>query len=175
MKKVILMVLCLCMMCSAAFAEETIELNWEQFGTEEVASQGEFQTLEIPDVCSVNFWIPSVLNATDPSVIEGPFQPNALYVTEDDSYGVAVFVNQIGDLDEYLTMLQNEGGASNFRNIMVNGFSCSAYEIAENDMECLLFPVTSDIMVTFSCTPLNGDEDWDLTKGAIFASVHLPQ
>jgi hypothetical protein len=37
MKRAILMIVCLCMMCSAAFAEETIELNWEQIGTEEVA------------------------------------------------------------------------------------------------------------------------------------------
>ena len=82
MKRAILMIVCLCMMCSAAFAEETIELNWEQIGTEEVAAQGEFQALEIPDVCTVNFWIPSVLNAVDTSVIEGPFKPTALEISD---------------------------------------------------------------------------------------------
>ena len=48
-------------------------------------------------------------------------------------------------------------------------------EVAENDMECLIYPVTENIIVTFSCTPLNGDEDWDLTKGAIFASIQPGQ
>ena len=174
MKKVVLMMMCLCMLCSAAFAEDVIELNWESIGTEEVAAQGEFQALEITDIgAAVMFWIPSVLKATDPSVIEGPFQPNALYVTEDDSYGVAVFLTEIGNLDEYLAMLQEQGGAANLRNVMVNGTSSFSYEIEEDDMECLLYPVTDTIMVTLTCTPLNGDEDWDLTKGAIFASLQL--
>ena len=173
MKKVILMVLCLCMMCSAAFAEEAIVLNWEEIGTEEVASQGEFQALEIPDVCTVYFWIPSVLNAVDTGVIEGPFKPTALYTTEDDSYGLADFLNEIGSLEEYASLMETQAGGSNFRNVTVNGVDCIGYEVAENDMECLIYPVTENIIVTFSCTPLNGDEDWDLTKGAIFASIQL--
>lgn len=172
MKKVILMVLCLCMMCTAAFAEDVIELNWEQYGTEEAAAQGEFQQLEIPDVGTVLFWIPSVLNATDTSVIEGPFQPTALYVSEDDNYGVAVFLNEIGgmNLEDYAKLMETEGGGSNFRNVMVNGISCIGYEIEEDDMECLLYPVTDNVIATFTCTPLNGD-DWDATKGVIFASI----
>ena len=175
MKKAILMIVCLCMMCSAAFAEETIELNWEQIGTEEVAAQGEFQALEIPDMCTVNFWIPSVLNAVDTSVIEGPFKPTALYTSEDDTYGVAVFLNEIGSLEEYVSLMETQAGGSNFRNVTVNGVDCIGYEVAENDMECLIYPVTENIIVTFSCTPLNGDEDWDLTKGAIFASIQPGQ
>ena len=175
MKKVFLMVLCLCMLCTAAFAEDVIELNWEQYGTEEAAAQGEFQKLEIPDVATVLFWIPSVLNATDPGVVEGPFQPTALYVSEDEKYGVAVFLNDIGSasLEDYAKMMETEGGGSNFRNVMINGVSCVGYEIEENDMECLIYPVTSNVIVTFTCTPLNGDEGWDATKGVIFASIQF--
>ena len=171
MKKVFLMVLCLCMMCTAAFAEETIELNWEDYA--EAEAQGEFQQLEIPDVGTVLFWIPSVLNATDPSVVEGPFQPTALYVSEDDNYGVAIFLNEIGSLEDYAKLMETEGGGANFRNVMINGVSCVGYEIAdaETDMECLLYPVTDNVIATFTCTPLNGDDDWDATKGVIFASI----
>ena len=67
------------------------------------------------------------------------------------------------------SMVEKDG--SNFRNVTVNGVDCIGYEVAENDIECLIYPVTENIIVTFSCTPLNGDEDWDLTKGAIFASI----
>ena len=131
-----------------------------------------FFPMTIPNIgTNVYFWIPSVLNATDPSVIEGPFQPTALYVSEDDNYGVAVFLNDIGSasLEDYAKMMETEGGGSNFRNVMINGISCVGYEIEENDMECLIYPVTDNVIVTFTCNPLNGDEGWDATKGVIFA------
>ena len=171
MKKVFLMALCLCLLCTAALAEETIELNWEDFA--EAEAQGGFQRLEIPDAGTVLFWIPSVLNETDPSVVEGSFQPTALYVSEDDNYGVAIFLNDIGSasLEDYAKLMETEGGGANFRNVMINGTSCIGYEVEEDDMECLVYPVTDNVIATFTCTPLNGDDDWEATKGVIFASI----
>ena len=173
MKKVFLMVLCLCLLCTAAFAEDVIELKWEDYA--EAEAQGEPQELVIPDLGAVDFWIPSFLNEADPALVEGPFQPAALYVSEDGNYGLAIFQMQIDDLEGYINMMMTEGGGSNSRNIMVNGVSCIAYEVEENDMECLFFPITDSIALTFSCSPLNGDEDWDIVKGAIFASVRHGQ
>ena len=173
MKKVFLIVACLCLLCSAAFAEDTAELKWEDYA--EAAAQGEPQELEIPGLCTVNFWVPSFLHATDPNVIEGPFKPTALYASEDENYGLAILLMEINDLEGYQNMIMTDGGGSNSSNIMINGVSCFAYEVEESDMECLLYPVTDSVTLTFSCSPLNGDEDWDVVKGTIFASIRIGQ
>ena len=76
MKKKIALVLAAMMavgsMGMASFAEETeaqvTELNWEAV-SEEVAAMGEFQQIEITDLPTICFWIPSGLESTDVSVI----------------------------------------------------------------------------------------------------------
>ena len=59
MKKLVVLILALCMLCSAAFAAD---LNWSD--VEEAASQiaGEFKTF---DEISVKIWIPDTLQAVE--------------------------------------------------------------------------------------------------------------
>ena len=59
MKKLVVLILALCMLCSVAFANE---LTWAS--VEEAASQiaGEFKTF---DEISVKIWIPEVLQAVE--------------------------------------------------------------------------------------------------------------
>lgn len=173
MKKVFLIVACLCLLCSAAFAEGTIELKEEDFA--EVAVEGGPQELEIPGLCTMSFWVPSFLSELDPGLIEGQFKPTALYVSEDQVYGLAIFLSETDDLEGYLNMMMTEGGGANPRNVMINDISCLGYEVEENDMECLIYPVTDNVLLTFSCSPLNGDDAWDTVKGKIFASIRSNQ
>ena len=173
MKKVLLLMMSLCLLCCAAFAEETLELNWEEIANDEVASAGEFQQITIPDQPTVYFWIPSVMSSVDVSVIEGPFQPTALYATEDQSNSVVVFVQQITSLEEYLGMLEKEGGASDFRNLTINGVDCVSYGVESANLETLIYPVTENIIISFNFSPMNGDEGWDAVKGVIVSSVQV--
>ena len=60
MKKLFSVLVALCLLCSVALAEEKIELNWTDFNTEEIQSLGEFQQIEIPDMPTIVYWIPTV-------------------------------------------------------------------------------------------------------------------
>lgn len=175
MKKAILLIVCLCMMCSAAYAEETIELNWADIGSEEIQALGEFQQVVIPDLPAICFWIPSVMKSVDVSGMEGFFKPTALYATEDQTCSIVVFVSEISSLEEYAALMQSEGGGSDFRNVKINGVDCIAYEVKDSDLDCLVYPVSENVIISLNCTPLNGDGDWDSTKGAIFASIQPVQ
>lgn len=175
MKKVIILIACLCLICSAAFAEEAVVLNWADIGTDEVQALGEFQQIEIPDLLTVCYWIPSVMNAVDVSVIDGPFKPTALYTTEDQKYSLAVFVAEVSSLQEYAALMESQGGGSNFHNLTINGVDCISYEVADSDIDSLIYPVSDTVILSFNCTPLNGDEDWDATKAAIFGSIQPAQ
>ncbi len=172
MKKIFAVLVCLCLLASAALAEEDVyELNWADIGTEEVQAHGEFRQIEIENMPAIAYWIPSVLTSVDVSKMEGFFKPAALYATEDQSYSVTVFSFQVAGLEEYLTMIENEGGGSNFKNLTVNGVDCVGYEVEDSNMECLVYPITENIILSFSFTPKDGDDDWDATKAAIIASI----
>lgn len=170
MKKMFLLLVCLCLLGTAAFAEAPA-LNWADLAAEEVAEMGQFQQLELTGLPTIAFWIPSNMSVTDVGEIEGPFQPTALFATDDGNYAVAVFVAEVTSIDEYVTMMETQGGGSAFVQLTVNGVDCVGYEVAEANMECLIYPVSENVILTFSCTPANGDEEWDATKGVIFTSI----
>ena len=172
MKKIALLLLCLCLVCSAAYAEEEVlVLNWEEIGTEDVLAAGSFQQIDIPDLPSVMFWLPSTMVPVDVSVIEGNFKPDALYATEDQSNSIAVFVMQISSLQEFAALMESEGGGSNFRNVKINGVDCFCYEVESSSLDCMVYPVSDTVVVTLNCSPLDGDENFDILKGIIFASL----
>jgi len=175
MKKIIVVLMCLCLVCSAALAETVIELNWVDFGTEEILAAGELQKIEIPGQSSVTYWIPSIMGSVDVSVIDGPFKPTALYATEDQAYSVAIFVAEVESAEQYAKLMESEGGGVNFRNVKINGVDCIAYEVESAQMDSLIYPVSANVIVNFNCSPLNGDEGWDATKGAIFASIQIAE
>ena len=166
MRKVFALLVCLCMMVSVALAEDVPELNWAEIGTEEVQAQGEFWQID-----TIVFWIPSVMASVDVSGMEGFFKPAALYGTEDGAYAVTLFVSEAEGLEQYAALMEKEGGGSNFRNLIVNGVECIGYEVESANMECLLYPVTENKILTFSFVPMDGDDDWDGTKAAIIASI----
>jgi len=171
MKKLLLVIMSLCLACSMAFAETAVELNWADVGTEDVQKLGEFQQIEIPDLPTIYFWIPSGMSSVDVSFMEGNFKPTALYSTEDQKYSVVIFVSEISSLEEYVTLMETEGGGTTFTNLTVNGVDCIGYEVPDSDLESLIYPVTENVIISFNFTPLNGDEEWDATKGVIIASI----
>ena len=91
MKKLVVLILALCMLCSVAFANE---LTWAS--VEENASQiaGEFKTF---DEISVKIWMPDVLKAVELSDEDREGGYIGYFMTEDESAAVAVmYVNMEG-------------------------------------------------------------------------------
>ena len=74
-------------------------------------------------------------------------------------------------MEEYATLMESEGGGTGFRNVTINGVDCIAYEVVDSDVESLIYPITETTILSFNCTPLNGDDDWDAMKGVILASI----
>ena len=171
MKKVFALLVCLMLLCSVSLAEETVELNWTDFDSEEIQGIGSFQQIEIPGQPAIVYWIPSVMASVDVSAMEGPFKPTVLYATEDQEYSVMIFSFEVAGLEEYAAMMESEGGGSNFNNLKINGVDCISYEVADSNMECLIYPVSENIILSFSLLPMDGDDDWDATKAVIIASI----
>lgn len=175
MKKLIALLVCLCLACSAALAETVTELNWAEIATDELLAAGEIQKLNIEGQPSVTFWVPSILHSVDVSKLEGQFTPTALFSTDDEAYAMAIFLVQVESAKKYAEGVEAQGGGSNFRDVKINGVDCIAYEVESAQMDSLIYPVSENVIVNFNCSPLNGDEGWDATKGAIFASIQIAE
>lgn len=176
MKKLFATLLVLCLLGSAALAEEApaIVLDWTEIGTEDVKAYGSDQLVQIPDVANINYWLPSVLEPVDLSGIDAEIAPYAAYQTNDGVYTMSVYTLTITGLEDYLNGLA-ETGVDEFNTLLTNGISGITCENKENDLDIVVIPVTDTIVLSFAFTPLDGDEDWDATKATIVASIRVAE
>jgi len=156
---------------SLALAEKAPELNWADVATEEAEAQGSFQKIEIPNLPSIQLWIPAEMISVDTSFMEGPFHPAALYGTADQAKSVILFVSEVSSLDEYAALMEKEGGGSNFKNIIINGVACISYEVEKDNILSLIYPVSDHIVLSVNCMPKDADENWEATRNIILASI----
>ena len=170
-KGIALLCALLLLACVPVLAEEVPEMNWADVGNDELMAQGEFQKIQIEGMPAIAYWVPSIMASVDVSGIEGAFKPAALYATEDQSNSIALFSFEIAGLEDYLTMIEQQGGGSDFQNVKVNGVDCVAYQVEADNMECLVYPITENLILSFSFAPANGDEGWDAVKAVIVASI----
>ena len=114
MKKLVVLILALCMLCSAAFAAD---LNWSD--VEEAASQiaGEFKTF---DEISVKIWIPDTLQAVELS--DDDRENGYIGYFADENSAVAVqYVDMNGmSLEEYEAALKEDAEVSEIEAGTVN-------------------------------------------------------
>ena len=172
MKKLFVLILVVCLLGSAAMAEETVpELNWSDF-QEKYENLGSFQQIEIPDSVTMKYWIPQNMAAFDVSLIQADIPPVAAFATADGEYTAAVSVLDITSLEDYAVSLENNG-TGNFRNLILNGFDAIGAENEADGIDILIIPVTDTQVLVYYFTPLNGDDGWDSTKTVIVASIQV--
>ena len=152
-------------------AEEVLKLDWADFANTDAAAQGDFQTVEIPDLPSVRLWIPAEMAAVDTGFMDGPFKPDALYGTADQAKSVILFISEVPSLDEYAALMEKEGGGSDFRHIVINGVECILYEVEKDNLESLVYPVSDHMVLSVNFMPMTGDDSWETTKNIILASI----
>ena len=161
-----MILVCLCLLCSAAFAEETeeaIELNWEDIA-EEVKAQGEFRQKEIPGECTVSYWIPSIMKAGETT--------NSTMYSMDDKHIISIGLTKLMmSVEDTAALLEQTGIGSGFRSLTINGVDCISYETTDSNFESLIFPLTSNTALNILCTSLDGDTEWAATVYTIFSSV----
>lgn len=161
MKKLVVLILALCMLCSAAFAAD---LNWSD--VEEAASQiaGEFKTF---DDISVKIWIPDVLKAVD-----GVEDRIGYYMTEDQSAAVSVqYLDMNGmTLEEYEAQLKEDAEVSEIEMGTVNGLPALSYMLKESDVACVAFTTKMGYILEIACGPMS-DEGFASVVAYIISSI----
>lgn len=164
MKKLVVLILALCMLCSVAFADE---LTWAS--VEEAASQiaGEFKTF---DEISVKIWMPDVLQAVElgDEDREGGYIG---YFAADDAAVAVMYVNMDGmSLEEYEAQLKEMDGVSDIEAGTVNGLPALSYAIKENDTGVLAFTTEMGYILEVSCAPVSNEGFLQLA-GIIMSSI----
>ena len=148
MKKLVVLILALCMLCSAAFAAD---LNWSD--VEEAASQiaGEFKTF---DDISVKIWIPDVLKAVD-----GMEDRIGYFMTEDQTAAVSVqYLDMNGmTLEEYEAQLKEDAEVSEIEIGTVNGLPALSYMLKESDVACVAFTTQMGYILEIACGPMSNE------------------
>lgn len=170
MKKLLSVVIALCMMMCVALAEEVPALNWEDFepALEAGGVTGQFYTF---DEIAVKMWLPEGLNPVELTDEDkengyiGYFQP------EDQSATVAVmYVDVQGmSLEDYAAALP-EYGATEIEVGTVNGLPCVSYELPEQDSVSVTFTTEAGYVLEVTCAPLS-EENAELVWGAVVSSI----
>ena len=164
MKKLVVLILALCMLCSAAFAAD---LNWSD--VEEAASQiaGEFKTF---DEISVKIWIPDTLQAVELS--DDDRENGYIGYFADENSAVAVqYVDMNGmSLEEYEAALKEDAEVSEIEAGTVNGLPALSYAIKEKDTGVLAFTTQKGYILEVSCAPIS-DEGFSSVVAVIISSI----
>lgn len=164
MKKLVVLILALCMLCSVAFANE---LTWAS--VEEAASQiaGEFKTF---DEISVKIWIPEVLQAVELSD-EDRESGYIGYFASDDAAVAVQYVNMEGmNLEEYEAQLKEDSEVSDIEAGTVNGLPALSYAIKDKDTGVVAFTTEMGYILEVACGPLS-NEGFAQMVGIILSSI----
>jgi len=171
MKKLLAVVMALCLMITAALAEEAPALNWEDFAPVIEASgvTGQFYTF---DEIALQIWMPEGLDPvelTEDDVANGYI---GYFMPEDQSAAVSiVYVDVQGmSLEEYGEYLTNEAGATEVEVATVNGLPCVSYKLPEQDSVSIAFTTEQGYMLEVTCVPVS-EENAELVWGAVIASI----
>ena len=182
MKKLFALALALCLLCSFALAEEeTPELSWENSLSQNpnLEANGSTQQITIDGVGNILYWVPNNLTALDPETIEGDLKPVAAFGADADgnSYSMSVFALNLTEGLEAYANAQKEVGADidNAKLVITNGLQIIGIENPVAGMDMIILPVNDSMILLFTFTPLNGDDEWDEVKAYIASSIRLAE
>ena len=170
MKKLLALVMSLCLLCACcAYAEETVEINWSdvEAGLADSGVTGEFVTF---DEIAVKIWIPEGLPAvelTDEDREAGYIG----YFANEEAQMAVMYVNTNGaSLDEYAQYLSSESDVTEIEKGTVNNFPCVSYKLPAQDSVCIAFTTEAGYILEVTCAPLSV-ENAELVWGAVIASI----
>ena len=171
MKKLLCVVLMLCLMMTAALAEETKALTWETVAPLLEAGNvtGQFHTF---DEISVKIWIPDGMEAVELTEEDKAKGYIGYFRPADESAQMAVmYVDVKGmSLEDYAQYLSSEGGAAEVETGTVNGLPCVSYKLPEQDSVSVTFTTEAGYFLEVTCAPLS-QENAELLWGAVISSI----
>ena len=113
MKKLLALLLALCLLCAFALAEEDedsgpLELNWEDVVREDIEAAGTAEQITVAGV-TLLYWIPGDMAPADVSGSRAENPPAAVYATEDGEYAISLYILEVSGLEEYLSGDERRG------------------------------------------------------------------
>ena len=174
MKKLIALIMALCLLCACAYAEETTEINWADF--EEAASAIEGQFAPIADL-GVMMFIPSIFGNAEVTDEQKAAGVIALLSTADGAGSISFTYQDLGDMDgEAFVAELTKAGATGFETAILNGRTALNYDLEINGVKStnVVISVDETKILTISFAPMN-DEGFAELAGILTASIQDAQ
>lgn len=175
MKKFLCVVLMLCVMLTAALAEEAPALNWETFVPvlEAANVSGEFYTFE---EIAVKIWVPEGLKPVELTEEDKAKGYIGYFMPDDQTAQMAVMYVDVNgmSMEEYAGYLSGVEGVSEIEAGTVNGLPCVTYKIAGQDSVSVTFATEAGYALEITCAPLS-EENAELVWGAVIGSIQAAE
>ena len=170
MKKLLSIVMVLCLMMTVALAEEAPALNWEDFepALEAGGVTGQFYTF---DEIAVKMWLPDGINPVELTDEDKENGYIGYFAADDQSAAVAVMYVDLGgmSLEDYSAQVAEVGGTE-IELGTVNGLPCLSYNLPEQDTVSVAFTTETGYVLEVTCQPLS-EENAELVWGAVISSI----
>ena len=167
MKRILALVLALCLLqCNViSFAEELVELNWddvlqiEKLYKKDMVSQGRFVTF---DEVNYKMWIPNVMKDTKSTYDDEDGTLIGYYETKDQKLVTSINYVDVGvNLADYKKEVEKLDETENVNYILVNGTKAISYDLPDSDCACLAFEVEDGMILEFVFYPASDDDHID--------------
>ena len=170
MKKLIAVVLTLCMLFGFALAEETTEYNWanyEEIYEKSEVTEAEFVTFE--DI-GIKILIPTVLPKWDLS--EENINQGFIFYYADEKEETYVGMTHVNfdTLENYTNVLKTVEPISDIRQVSINGIPAIAYHVQSNDSMSIAFINDVGKMLEVTVRPVSQEDAlkaWDMVISSI--------
>lgn len=175
MKKILCVLLLLCMISTVALAEEATVLNWEDVVPVLEAGNvaGQFYTF---DEIAVQIWLPDGILPVELSDEDRAQGLIGYYAPEDGSAAVSIMYIDFGgaSLEEYAAYLAGESDVTEVEMGTVNGLPCVCYKLPEKDSVSVAFTTEAGYALEVTCAPLS-EENAELVWGAVISSIQATE
>ena len=173
MKKLFAAMIALCLLlCSAALAEEAVQVNWSDYFEGAIAASnvaGGFVTF---DEIAVKFWIPEELKAVELTDEDRANGYIGYFADDNNEAKLAVaYVDTNGmTLEKYTEALKGIDGVTEIEMAVVNGIPAVNYQVPESDTLNIAFTTEKGYILEITMAPLSA-EGADMVWGAVAASI----
>ena len=174
MKKLIALLMTLCLLCACAYAEETTEMNWAD--DEEATSDIEGQFCPIADL-GVMMFIPSIFGSVEVTDEQKAAGVIALLSTTDGAGRISFTYQDPGDMDgEAFVAELTKAGATDIDPIILNGRTGINYDLEMNGVKTtnVVISVDETKILTISFAPMD-DEGFAELAQIMAASIQDAQ
>ena len=175
MKKLLALVMMLCMLCTAAVAENASEITWSDVEPTlaENNQSGEFVVL---DQLGLKVWLPEGLNAVEVSEADAAAGRLALFTDADHTAYLAVDAIHVDGmtLDQYYENALAAEGVSDVEMVTANGLSAVIYKSEAMDFWSASLVDTNSNIITFVMGPASEDGS-QIVFSVIVASIQAAE